>query len=210
MHDIDRTFMESDNETFEFQSEADEVGETGEVIGEDEVERLAAELLAVSSEEELDHFLGGLFKGISRTVGRAIKSPIGRALGGVLKGVAKRALPIAGSALGNLVVPGLGGMIGGKLASAAGSMFGLEVEGLSQEDQQLEVAKQYVRLTADATQKALAAPPNLDPAAVARQAVASAAERFAPGLIGGAQARRGRARSGRWVRKGPVIVLLGV
>jgi uncharacterized protein YcfJ len=40
-----------------------------------------------------------------------------------LKPLAKAALPIAGRALGAFV----GGMIGGKLASAAGRMFGLEL-----------------------------------------------------------------------------------
>jgi hypothetical protein len=44
-------------------------------------------------------------------------------IGGVFKPFAKAAPPIAGRALGALVV----GMIGGKLASAAGRMFGLEL-----------------------------------------------------------------------------------
>ncbi len=44
-------------------------------------------------------------------------------IGGVLKPLAKAALLIAGRALGAFVV----GMIGGKLASAAGRMFGLEL-----------------------------------------------------------------------------------
>jgi hypothetical protein len=77
----------------------------------------------------------------------------------VLKSVAKTALPMAGGALDNLVLPGVGGATGGKLASAAGSMFGLELEGLSQDDREFEVAKQYVRLAGDATKIALSAPP---------------------------------------------------
>jgi len=209
MHDIDRTFMETDSETFEFQGE-DEVYESGEFLGEDEVEQLASELLAVSSEEELDQFLGSVFKSIARTAGKVIKSPIGKALGGVLKSVAKKALPIAGAALGNLVAPGIGGVIGGKLASAAGSAFGLEVEGLSQEDQQFEVAKQFVRLTADATKNALALPTSANPSVAARQAVMKAAQKFAPGLVTGNGLSAGGGRSGRWVRKGSTIVLLNV
>jgi len=45
---------------------------------------------------------------------------VGQKLMGSLKGIAKKALPVLGSALGNMIVPGLGGVIGGKLASAAG------------------------------------------------------------------------------------------
>lgn len=208
MHDIDRTLMEV-NGDFEFQSEDDESYETGgDLLGEDEVEQLASELLAVSSEDELDQFLGDFLKGAARKIGKVINSPVGRALGGILKNVAKKALPIAGTALGNLIVPGIGGAIGGKLASKAGSMFGLEVEGLSQEDQQFEVAKQFVRLAADATKNAVTAPPNMDANRAVRQAITQAAQRFAPGLLGRGGQSRGRASSGRWVRKGSNIVLL--
>src|SRR5438067_1817987 len=53
---------------------------------------LASELLEISSEAELEQFLGGLIK----KVGGFMKSPIGQALGGVLKNVAKKALPVVG------------------------------------------------------------------------------------------------------------------
>ena len=207
MHDIDRTFMETnDMETFEFQSE-EIYGETSdEVFGEDEVERLAAELLSVSNEDELDHFLGSMLRKVGGAIGSAVRSPVGRALGGMLKGVVKKALPMAGAALGNMVLPGVGGAIGGKLASAAGSMFGLEVEGLSGEDQQFEVAKQFVRLAADATKSAAQAPTSSDPAGAARAALMQSAQRFAPGLLSGRNGPTGN--SGRWIRRGSSIVLL--
>lgn len=107
----------------------------------DEVEEmeLASQLLEVQSDAELDEFLGKLVKRAASAAGKFIKSPVGKQLVGALKGVAKKALPIAGAALGNMIVPGVGGAIGGKLASAAGSMFGLELEGLSQEDREFEV-----------------------------------------------------------------------
>src|SRR5262249_44975728 len=57
---------------------------------------LAAELLTVSNEAELEQFLGSLIRKASRAVGGFIKSPIGQALGGALKGVAKQALPMLG------------------------------------------------------------------------------------------------------------------
>jgi hypothetical protein len=146
-------------------------------------QELASELLEVASEQELDHFLGNLFKNVTSTIGKVIKSPVGQALGGVLKQVAKKALPIAGGALGSFVGGPLGGMVGSKLASMAGSAFGLEWEGLSPEDRDFEVAKRYVRFAGHAAKKAAMAPPQLDPVAVAKAAVTDAAKKFAPGLL---------------------------
>jgi hypothetical protein len=167
---------------------------------------LAAELLGITDEDELDQFLGNLFKKVGRKVGRFVRSPVGRALGGTLKGVAKSALPMAGAALGNILLPGVGGVVGGNIASAAGKLFGLELEGMSPEDQEFEVARRYVRLAGDAAIKATAAPPGASPQAVAQQAIAAAAQKHAPGLVGGGR----RQRRGVWKRQGRNIVLYGV
>ncbi len=146
-------------------------------------EELASELLEVGNEEELDHFLGNVFKKVAGAVGKVIKSPVGKALGGILKQVAKKALPIAGGALGTFVGGPLGGMVGSKLASAAGNAFGLESEGLSPEDRDFELARRYVRFAGHAAKKAALAPPNVHPVKVARAAVVDAAKKFAPGLL---------------------------
>ena len=127
----------------------------------------------VTDEQELDQFLGKLISKVSRTAGSIIRSSAGKALGGILKGAAKKALPIAGPAVGTYFGGPAGGAIGGKLASAAGRIFGLELEGMSGEDQEFEVARRFVRLAASAAQKA----------AAARSAVAAAARRHAPGLL---------------------------
>lgn len=203
MHDIDRSFTEFE-QGFEFSDETD-----GEVLTEGEIEELASEILSISSEAELDQFLGGLIKKAGRALGKGVGSPLGRNIGGLLKGLARKALPAAGAALGNMVMPGVGGMIGSNLASAAGASFGLELEGLSAEDQQFEIAKQFVRLGADATKKALSS--GAPPPAAAKEAVASAARKYAPGLLQGQGATSGGgASSGRWVRRGTRIVLYGV
>jgi len=219
MHDIDRTMGRTNMETaFEFQGE--EESETYEFQGEhesgvfheEELNELATELLSVANDKELEQFLGDVFKKVGSAVGSFVKSPVGQQLGGMLKGVAKQALPVAGAALGNLIVPGVGGAIGGKLASAAGQMFGLELEGLSNEDRDFEVAKQFVKLAADATQTATQAPPGTSPAQIAKQALTQAAQKFAPGLLGNGHsaAAQGGQAHGRWVRKGRKIVLYGV
>ncbi|NOK15733.1 hypothetical protein [Corallococcus carmarthensis] len=210
MHDVDRTYRELEGESFEFEFNAE--NEWGEVFNENELNELASELLEVSNEQELEQFLGNIIKKVGGAVGQFVKSPLGKQLGGMLKGLAKQALPMVGSALGNLVVPGVGGAVGGKLASMAGQAFGLELEGLSQEDREFEVAKQVVRLSADAAKAALSAPGNSAPQQVASAAINQAIQKFAPGLSNQLAMRAAGTggRSGRWVRKGNKIILFGV
>ena len=247
MHDMDRMRQEMERgldalETtgFEFEEEspymqevygeygAQETGGFGfaneGVFGEVQEMELAAELLEITSEQELNQFLGKLIKRAGSAIGAAVRSPIGQALGGALKGVAGRLLPVAGAAPGNMIVPGIGGAIGGKLAGAAGEAFGLELEGLSAEDREFEVARRFVRLAGSATQHAASVPPTADPATVARAAISTAARTIAPGLaqlgilneatqpasVGNGSVGSGLGQSGRWVRRGRRIVLLGV
>ncbi|WP_394850257.1 hypothetical protein LZC95_22720 [Pendulispora brunnea] len=241
MHDIDRTFMEndseysnhdseysnetdseSDNEEYEFQSE-DHENEGEGVFSEDEVEHLAAELLSVSNEQELDHFIGSLAKRAFRKVRdlgkKVVSSSTFKNLVSQLRPIARNLLPKAGMALGNMIAPGIGGALGGVAAKGLGQYLGLELEGLSEEDQHYEIAKQFVRLTADASKRAAALPPG-NPNALARKAIAAAAHKYAPGLVGRrfngwvegriTGAGDGRQGSGRWIRRGRHIVLLNV
>ncbi len=93
--------------------------------------------------------------------------------------MAKRALPLAGRAAGTFLGGPVGGAIGGKLASAAGKAFGLELEGLSPEDQEFEVAKRFVRFAGEATKKAAQAPRSAPAKKAAAVAVKTAAIRRA-------------------------------
>lgn len=223
MHDIDRTqgeyrekpgAFESDSFEFEYEDGGAQVGETP--FSEVEEMELAAELLEISDEEELDQFLGDLIKKAGKAIRKFGKSSTGKALGGILKGAAKVALPMLGTAAGTALGGPIGGAIGGNLASGAGKLFGLELEGMSYEDQEFEVAKQFVRFAGDAAQKAAAAPPTTDPIAAAKSAAVSAAKQHAPGLLRGGSAsptggsRYGAGHGGRWIRRGRKIVLLGV
>lgn len=217
MHDLDRTTMEVNDESdsFEFPEMQDESSVQGEsVFSEDEVEELAASLLEINDEQELDQFIGGLLKKARRFVGGALKSPLLRPLGGFIKGAIKKALPIAGGALGNMVLPGLGGQVGSRLASGAGSLLGLEFENLAPEDQEFEVAKRLVQMAGTAVQSAAQSPASGDPHTAAQAAVTAAARTHVPGLIQApSHSRRGsgqRARSGRWYRRGARIILVGV
>ena len=67
MHDIDRTQLESQSESGVFEYEQFEMpGEYGEVSGEvfneAELMELAAELMEVGNEQELNYFLGNLIR----------------------------------------------------------------------------------------------------------------------------------------------------
>jgi hypothetical protein len=170
-------------ETFGGETPALSRAEAYEVSGEATELELASELLAVTNEQELDQFLGDLISKVGSAVGSIARSPLGQAIGNGLNGVIKSALPLAGGALGTMVGGPLGASIGSGLASAAGRAFGLELEGLSREDQEFEAAKCFVRFATEAVRNAATASPADDPEASARAAIAAAARRSAPGLL---------------------------
>lgn len=173
-------------------------GEMESPLGEIAEAELAAELLEITSEAELEQFLGKLIKGVGKKVGGFIKSPVGRALGGALKGIAKKALPVVGGALGSMVAPGIGTALGSKLGSFASGLFELELEGLNEQEAEFEVARRFVRLAGSAAKNAALAPPGAPPRAVAKAAVVTAARRHAPGLVRGTPYQgRPRAAAGR-------------
>jgi len=183
----------------------------GSVFREAEEMELASELLNVRDERELDQFLGSLISSVGNALKRVIPAPVVNALGGVLKGATHAAIPLAGGALGSLVGGPLGATIGSKLASVAGSALGLELEGLSPEDSEFEAARQFVRFAGDAAQNAVLSPsPN--PVDAAQAATLAAARRFAPGLIDCradfVRHKHHRHRRGRWVRRGPNIIVV--
>ena len=177
--------------------------------------------MGVSSEAELDRFLGDLIKKAGRAAGQFIKSPVGQQLGGLLKGAAKKALPMVGSAVGGYFGGDSGAKIGSQVASTAGRIFGLELEGLSMEDQEFEAAKSFVQFAGEAAKNAASAPQAANPKAIAQQAATAAARQLAPGLLTGTTATTaaatagkpcpscGRGSSGRWMRRGNKIVLFG-
>jgi hypothetical protein len=229
MHNIDRTNVEStygeypgeaeqSGFEFEFESEEESVfgGEQG-LFSEAEEMELAAQLLSASNEAELEQFLGDIFKKAAQTFKKVIRIPLVRSLGGPLKDVIRKTLPMVGAAAGNILAPGVGGVVGGGLASAAGRMFGLELEALSPEDQEFEVAKGIVRLAGAAASNAAQAAPSTPLQHIVQSALTAAAQQHAPGLLRGAKAQiaarpngRGlRKNTGRWMRRGNAIILIG-
>lgn len=239
MHDIDRTLFEGQEEGNTWGEVTDEQygfeqeGQAYEAPGEeasfyedavsteglwgeadaqetDEV-TLAAELLAVSNEQELDQFLGNLVKS-AVSAGRAfITSDAGKAVGNILKSSARRALPQLGQAVGDYIAPGAGGQIGRQAGKWLGTKFesGLQLEGLSPEDRELQTARAFVRFAKSTAERA-ASTPKAVPAPVAAQKAASAAARqHLPGLLKPPSQSSTPTAGGRWVRRGRNIVILG-
>jgi hypothetical protein len=179
-----------------------------EAFGEFDEMELAAELLEVTSEAEFDGFLGGL---IDR-VGVVARSPVGQALAGILKDAARRAVPTVSRAIEQPLRGATEANIGAQVVKAAGQYFGLELEGLSPEDQEFEAAKSFVRFAGEAAKTAANLPADAPADAVAQTAVVRAARRFAPGLLSPGPLTNGRrvsaAGRGRWVRRGPNIIVV--
>ena len=154
-------------------------------FGEETEMELASELLSVNNEQELDHFLGDLFKKAVGAVGGLLGGGSGGA-GGILKnvlgGVVKKVLPLAGTAAGTFFGGPIGAAIGGNLGQMASGLFEMELEGLSNEDREFETARAVVRLAGNAARQ-LADNQTNDPREDVRRAMIEAAERFAPGLL---------------------------
>lgn len=161
-----------------------------------------ADLLEVAGEAELDDFLRRLIAAVSRSGRAAAGSPLGNALVQTLKRAARPILPIRS---GNLATATAGVSHPNERAAR---LFGLELEGLSPEDKEFEIAQQFVRLAANTIRKAGAASASApaSPVDVAQAALAQAARHHAPGLM-----RHGDGLAplaGRWIRAGSRIVVL--
>ncbi len=135
-------------------------------------------MLEVVSDAELDRFLGRLLQKAGRG---KMTSALGRPLGSLVKGAARVALPFAGRALGRLTAPSQD--LGQSWDTRAATLFGIELEGLSPEDQEFQAARRFVRFATDAARQALALERRIGPARAARAGAAAAARRYAPGLL---------------------------
>ena len=156
------------------------------------------ELLSVSSEEELDQFLGKLNQE-RRVGGRQGRAAAGRrAQGPGKEGAAVRRRRARAR---SFRIPGVGTAVGSALGSAVSKALEAELSGLELEEQQFEMARRFVRIAGTAAQEAAHSAASPNPRAAVRSAVVSAARTHLPKLDG--------ASTGRWVRRGDQIVILG-
>ncbi|WP_437534863.1 hypothetical protein WME79_11660 [Sorangium sp. So ce726] len=179
---------------------------------------LANELLEVTSEAELDRFLGKIFRGIKRgiaKIGRFAKrgiSFLGRGLKAVgklaLKGIAKIGLPTLGRVVGSYFGGSAGALLGSRLGSFADKLISkdeMEMGGLSQEQYEHEVARRYVHFVADSTRNLMRRDASGDPERDALDAMTLAARRSASGQ----PIVRATSPAGRWFRRPEGLVLVG-
>lgn len=168
---------------YEYNMEAEgEITDSESSFNEETEMELASDLLSVKNEMELDHFLGDLLGKAVGAVSGILNTGPGKLLKGVLKTVAKKALPLAGAAAGTYFGGPAGAALGEKLGKSASSIFGLELEGLSNEDREFELARAVVRFAGNAA-KQMAENDSGNPSEDVRRAIKESSMRFAPGLL---------------------------
>lgn len=156
------------------------------VAGGDEL-TLAARLLDLRGGAQLDRFIDAMVQGGGGP------APLADAL----KRAARQVLPLHGWA-GGAVIDALRRRGKSDPIARAARIFGIELEGLSPEDKEFELAQRFVRFAREAIRLAANA---IRPAGVAA-ALAEAARSHAPGLLHCAAGRMGR-----WQRQGNRIIV---
>ena len=205
MHDLDRTHYEIDpegEEYGEFTFEEELPGGTYDrPFSEAELDELAFELLSVRNDQELDQFLGYLFKRAAGAFGAFVKTPAGKALRGILRNTVKSALPI----LGGAVLPGAGAVAGKAISDA------LEMEDVPAENRDVETAKKVVAVTGTAVKQVASLPPDA-PARTANDAVNAGLQQqgITPPPADGQNGGTGDTATGQWYRQGRRIIVVGL
>ena len=140
---------------------------------------------------------------------------LGSAIGGRFGATGARLGNWAGQKAGSWVGQKAGTQAGDWLAGNAQRIFNLELETLSPENQELEIAQSFVRFATDVAKRASQAVqqnPGISLGQLGKQVLNASAPRHAPGLLTPASrptapAGRPRASRGTWVRQGNSIVL---
>jgi hypothetical protein len=174
-------------------------------------------VLEVTSEQELEQFLGDLWDATKAAASRAYNSDVVQAAIPGLKAVGAAVLPKAAGWVADRYAPGTGGIAQAGVQAAVDQWLKEELEGLSGEDREFETARRYVRFVNAALQHAAQVPDRV-PARVGAQIVLrDAAREHIPGVVpflvqisnGGHHGDLGveAAASGRWTRHGSSIVI---
>jgi hypothetical protein len=121
----------------------------GAVPGTARNDELAAALLDVVNESELESFVGALVAETARSSGRLLAPRAARALAAELRKTAERTLPALTVALGHQTLPAATAA-----AQNASRAFGVELEGMSAEDRDFEIARRFVGFAQAATVRA--------------------------------------------------------
>jgi hypothetical protein len=184
---------------------------------------LAAEFLEIASEEELEEFLGNVLDLITdkaKSAGKAVRAGRKTATGEAVASGIKATIPlftvkalsshpvtqpfaVGGGIATRAILDGLDSLLKGKQ----------ELEGLSGEDREFELARQFIRFIWQAIARALAAPDRVPPPAAAAAALTQAARAQVPAIapqvaqIFKSATPPGVTATGRWYRRGSDIVI---
>jgi hypothetical protein len=168
----------------------------------------ASALLDVTNETELREYLGGLVADVVGRSGGRLSASTGRALVDGLVKTAEQTVPTLSIVLEVGMVPV--SPRGASPAAMAARVYGLELEGMSAEDRDYEIARQFVRFAQAATTEAAHPQAALPDAPAVNAAFAAAAREFAPGLLPPRDTISPGPVSGPWTRTGNTLVLHGL
>lgn len=144
-------------------------------------------------EAETPAVLAGVLKDLVARGGAS--GPLAAPLVGVLQRAARMVFPLNAT------------RAPGDLKRKAAAIFGMELEGLSPEDKEFELARRFVRLAADAVAEA-GSRAGREPAQAVQLALLHAARRHAPGLLRQRAQTAPEAPAGHWRRTGHHIEVL--
>jgi hypothetical protein len=156
--------------------------EQGPIMPPGQEAELAGRLLEVTDEQEMDEVLRRIVNAVGRAVqgiSGAANSPQGRALINAVRPLARAALPVVSGVL----APGVGGSFGRPAGEATSSVFESEGYGLSEGEQDYELARRVVELTSAAAHEVATAPAGAPPRLVGELAVIRASQRHARPLF---------------------------
>ncbi len=146
--------------------------------------------------------------------GQAITNRLGNgAIGQAVSGGLRQ----GGAYLGKQGGAWLGSKAGTLLASTAQRVFNLELESLSPEEGEYEIARSFVQFASEVAKRANAAiknNPSIDLPTLSQNIIPQVAQQYAPGLlrikykgVNGMNTLIGQRRKGTWVRRGRSIIL---
>ena len=200
MHDIDRTLnidnLEYDDDELDFEDGFDSEDDFEfdliddfefdfEGNYDDPEEELAAELTEVSSDEELDEFIGDLVSKAWKKGKQAYNSKKGRFVRKHIAGLIRAGAKGGGAKIGEYVGDKAGGWLASKI----------------EPEMELEVAKKLVRFTNDAAQMTK----NTQNSREAKRAIQITAKKHIKPLLASSGSSR---NTGRWVRRGNKIIVM--
>ena len=203
MHDVYGNNTRFDTLDYRFDDQGHTNFEALSPFYESEEMELAASLLEVGNKYELEQVIDDVIRKAASKVSAKVVPAMERPLKGLLKRAAIKVLSTTAGPTGK--------SISRDTRDCIGRMFGLELEGLSPEDQEFELARHLIRFAGGATKHAALSPGNTPVLPIAENAGTAADRRYSPGLAQESAVAEGFiSDSGKWVHLDKRIIVKGV